>query len=111
MATAAESSTSSECSSSDSVSQSVPSEVPKTKVGRGRPRKASEVPLPVVTIEGSDRATLSTPDKFRLENAILSLSIPTCLLFEWYRKVSQPRNYISLFDASVVDGVVAVHED
>ena len=96
MATAAESSTSSECSSSDSVSQSVPSEVPKTKVGRGRPRKASEVPLPVVTIEGSDRATLSTPDKFRLENAILSLSIPNCLLFKWYRKASQPRDYISL---------------
>ena len=79
MATAADSA-SSECSSSDSVSESVPSDVPKSKVVRGRPRKAPEVPLPVVTIEGSDRATLSTPNRFRLENAILSLSIPNCLL-------------------------------
>ena len=62
------------------VSESVPSDVPNSKVGRGRPRKAPEVPLPVVTIEGSDRATLSTPNRFRLENAILSLSIPNCLL-------------------------------
>ena len=38
---------------------SVPSDVPKSKVGHGRPRKAPEVHLPVVTIEGSDRATLS----------------------------------------------------
>lgn len=109
MATAAENSFGSECSSSDSVSDSVPSGVPKTKVGRGRPRKAPEVPLPIVTIEGSDRATLSTPDKFRPENAILSLSIPNHLLFEWYRKASQPRDYVSLLNT--VDGVVAVHED
>ena len=110
MATTAENSTSSECSSSDSVSES-PSDVPVTKVGRGRPRKAPEVPLPVVTIEGSDIATLSTPEKYRLENAILSLCIPNRLLFEWYRKASQPRDYVSLLNASVVDGVVAVHED
>ena len=110
MATAADSA-SSECSSSDSVSESVPSDVPKSKIGRGRPRKAPEVPLPVVTIEGSDRATLSTPDRFRLENAILSLSIPNRLLFEWYRRASQPREYVSLLNASVVDGVVAVCED
>ena len=43
MATAAENSFGSECSSADSVSDSVPSGVPKTKVGRGRPRKAPEV--------------------------------------------------------------------
>ena len=111
MATAAENSTSSECSSSDRVSENALSDVPKTKVGRGRPRKAPEMPLPVVTIEGSDRATLSTPDKYRLENAILSLCIPNCLLFEWYRKALQPRDYVSLLNASVVDGVVAVCED
>ena len=70
MATAADSA-SSECSSSESVSKSVPSDVPKSKVGRGHPHKAPEVPLPVA-IEGSDRATLSTPDRFRLENAIVS---------------------------------------
>ena len=41
---------------------SVPGDVPETKVGCGHPRKAPKVPLPVVTIEGSDnRATLSTP--------------------------------------------------
>ena len=82
MATAADSARA-ECSSSDSVSEGVPSDVPKSKVGRGRPRKAPEVPLPVVTIEGSDRATISMPNRFRLENTILSLSIPNCLLFKW----------------------------
>ena len=83
----------------------------ETKDGRGRPRKAPEVPLPVVTIEGSDRPALSTPDQFRLENTVLSLCIPNRLLFEWYRKATQPRDYVSLLNASVVDGVVAVRED
>ena len=113
MATAAdlENITNPECSSSESVSESVASNVPRPKGGRGRPRKAPEVPLPVVTIEGSDRPALSTPDQFRLENTVLSLCIPNRLLFEWYRKAAQPRDYVSLLNASVVDGVVAVRED
>ena len=44
MATAAENSTSLECSSSDSVSESFPNDVPETKLGRSRPRKKRKAP-------------------------------------------------------------------